>query len=78
MTMDGRKLRLLRRRRRLSLREVQAASGVDPSQLSKIERDLWPASQDVLQRLANVYGEQIVIRIAPQRQGARAGAERSM
>ncbi|MCV0402909.1 MAG: MerR family transcriptional regulator [Chloroflexi bacterium] len=55
-TVDGRMLRRLRTRSRLSLREAASRSGLSVSFLSALERGVSGASVATLQRLTAAYG----------------------
>lgn len=55
----GESLRELRRAKRLSLRDVQQASGISGSYLSQLEQGKRHPSADLLRKIASTYGASI-------------------
>jgi DNA-binding transcriptional MerR regulator/quercetin dioxygenase-like cupin family protein len=70
-TLDGDRLRRLRLRRGMSLREAGRQAGLSISFLSDLERNASGASLATLQRLVHVYGSTVVDLFATPRGRAR-------
>lgn len=52
-------LRLARERRDLTIVQVSAATGIDPGNLSRIERGCQTPSTDVAEKLAKFFGHEV-------------------
>lgn len=52
-------LRLVRKRREMTIVQVAMAVGLDPGNLSRIERGCQTPSKDVAEKLANFFGNEI-------------------
>jgi len=52
-------LRLARERRSLTIVQVSASTGVDPGNLSRIERGSQTPSKDVAEKLAKFFGHDV-------------------